>query len=793
MGTSVIFFLEYFLLGEHARWTPLIGLTQTCRLRFPRIYRCFGTSRQHSPPISQARRVSRSIPESLCGGLSRHWWHILLLWLLVTGPILLSIVWFIQPTYEASSLLKIEPLEPELFSVSRGEVESQNSTHLKTQVTVLTSDNVLEPTVANALVKDLPMIKKSEDPKNDLRRKLKVGIIENTNVIRVALELPNRDEAVTIVAAVIQHYIEQYTDTNRQANRSLTLSMEKELKKLTEEIELKRRALKDLYEKGNVSLLKPEARLNVSNNDGNEVQPTFKSVPENHVQRMMAEMVATDLALIEAQAMLDVRSDEYRARLEDSQQPRQQVDSQLRARIEEIFKKDAEVVALKKVIDDTSDHLERIKRITRQPSDPARVAAQSRFDDLEQEYQDLWKSKYQEILGRLTGSSGDTQPLAKIQELKQKIDGLKKVKDKQAELFKVMEVDQKSTNSDKFDAAYQNYQLNSLLKREDIVRGRKEELTFEASRELYRITVIDHAGAPRTPYNDKRLKYIAAAPVGVMFMMLGLFLLFEIKAERVADPDSLSTRVRSEVYALPPLPTARSIRKASELDADDQIEHFIQRLDHLRFAVCGNPAALEKGRCVLITSAVGGEGKTTLAAQLAQRCGSAGMSTVLIDSDFRRAKLCTLLDVPEGLGLSDVLRDKATVDEVVIPIQGGVFDLLSAGTPIQDTGRLLHNPKFGQLISQLRQHYDLIIIDSPPVLPVPDALILGRWADGAVIAARFDISRFPQVERARRQLDNAGIAVLGTVINGMRHSASYYGRYTYSRRRSNEPDSSNAI
>ena len=58
-------------------------------------------------------------------------------------------------------------------------------------------------------------------------------------------------------------------------------------------------------------------------------------------------------------------------------------------------------------------------------------------------------------------------------------------------------------------------------------------------------------------------------------------------------------------------------------------------------------------------------------------------------------------------------------------------------------------------------------------------MILGRWADGAVLAARYDISRFPQVERARRQLDSAGIAILGTVINGMRHSDSYYGRYSY--------------
>ena len=181
-----------------------------------------------------------------------------------------------------------------------------------------------------------------------------------------------------------------------------------------------------------------------------------------------------------------------------------------------------------------------------------------------------------------------------------------------------------------------------------MVKKQLAQLRFEDSREHCRVKVIENADAPKSPSNNKRLKYMAAAPVGVMFLMLGLFLLIEIKAERVADPDSLSTRVRSEVYALPPLPTARSIRKLSESDADDQIEQFIQRLDHLRFAVCGNPGELGKGRCVLITSAIGGEGKTTLAAQLAARCGNAGMSTLLIDSDFRRASLCQLLDVPGG-------------------------------------------------------------------------------------------------------------------------------------------------
>jgi polysaccharide biosynthesis transport protein len=187
---------------------------------------------------------------------------------------------------------------------------------------------------------------------------------------------------------------------------------------------------------------------------------------------------------------------------------------------------------------------------------------------------------------------------------------------------------------------------------------------------------------------------------------------------------------------------------------------------------------------VLITSAVGGEGKTTLAAYLAARCGKAGMSTLLIDADLRRSTLCRLLEVPEGLGLSDVLKGEATFADVVIPVQDGTFDLLGAGDPILDTSRVFQGSELGSLMAKLRQKYDLIIIDSPPVLPVPDALILGRWADGAVLAARYDSSRFPQVERARRQLDNAGIAIMGTVINGMRNTDSYYGRYSYSRKRS---------
>jgi capsular polysaccharide biosynthesis protein len=166
--------------------------------------------RLEADPLFSRDRSSAKSPAIKSRGVlrrvARRFGQLLLLWLVVSIPIVLVINRVIQPTYEASSLVKIEPVDPQLFSsLNRG--ESQSSAYLKTEVAVLTSDKVLEPAVANALVFNLPVIKLSNDPKNEIREKLKIGILENTNLIRVALELPNREDAITIVQAVVQSYL----------------------------------------------------------------------------------------------------------------------------------------------------------------------------------------------------------------------------------------------------------------------------------------------------------------------------------------------------------------------------------------------------------------------------------------------------------------------------------------------------------------------------------------------------------------------------------------------------------
>ena len=92
--------------------------------------------------------------------------------------------------------------------------------------------------------------------------------------------------------------------------------------------------------------------------------------------------------------------------------------------------------------------------------------------------------------------------------------------------------------------------------KEDQVKEHLQQLDFETAQEKVRVVRVHDASAPIAPTDNKQFKYLVAAPVALLFMVLGLFFLLEVKEERVADPDSLSTRVRSEVYALPPLPIA---------------------------------------------------------------------------------------------------------------------------------------------------------------------------------------------------------------------------------------------
>ena len=338
-----------------------------------------------------------------------------------------------------------------------------------------------------------------------------------------------------------------------------------------------------------------------------------------------------------------------------------------------------------------------------------------------------------------------------------------------------------------------------MVTEEGVLKELQKELNerrIEKKSPIARVERVFMAAPTKQLNADRRNQAVILAPFATGFAILLLVVLLELRGARVSDPDELSARMNLQVIGVvPPLPQLRSsssgggggggsssgtaIMSNSEMKAQRQLDEFVQSLDHLRVALCArkDPWGRDK-HCVLITSACGSEGKTTLAAQLAERCVNAGLMTLLIDADLRNPTLSRMLDAVDSPGLINVLRGEMLAEDVVIVVgDAGGFHLLPAGTPKMDPSRLLQGDRLGKLLAQARESFDMIIVDAPPVLPVPDALTIGKWTDGAVLAVRYDTSRFPLVEKANRRLAHVGVPVIGAVVNGVRSMESSYGGY----------------
>ena len=210
----------------------------------------------------------------------------LLLWLVVSAPAMCLIWLFIQPTYEAFSLLRVEPSTLNLFAPSNN--QDNTTTHLpylQTQVQLIKSDRVLEMALANTDVATLPSIKQSSDPKYDLNKDLTVEQVQDAYLIRVALESKIPSEAAIIVNAVVNAYKKHTEAYAQSANRRLRESLETEERILLKKIDMTQNELKVLVQNGNVAVpaaKEKEPVLN-KNDDPAQPQPTFKNLGESHL------------------------------------------------------------------------------------------------------------------------------------------------------------------------------------------------------------------------------------------------------------------------------------------------------------------------------------------------------------------------------------------------------------------------------------------------------------------------------------------------------------------------------
>ena len=195
-------------------------------------------------------------------------------------------------------------------------------------------------------------------------------------------------------------------------------------------------------------------------------------------------------------------------------------------------------------------------------------------------------------------------------------------------------------------------------------------------------------------------------------------------------------------------------------------EQYRMLLHRLRFQRSQRGAVSEGGTVIAVTSALRGEGVTITAANLALTAARSGDSRVaLVDCDLRRGSAAQLFGIGARMGLSDLLAGRCEIGEAMGLSTEGKLAVIGAGKPPAEAAALLSGPRFTAMMGALRNLFDEIYLDVPPVLATADAGIVAHKSDGVVMVVRADRTPREQVDAAVRTL--AGAAVWGVVLNGV--------------------------
>ncbi len=313
---------------------------------------------------------------------------------------------------------------------------------------------------------------------------------------------------------------------------------------------------------------------------------------------------------------------------------------------------------------------------------------------------------------------------------------------------------------------------------------RSKEIDAKVGTELGNIQVVDYAKLPLKPYSpDIPLNILLASVVGMVFG-LGLAFLLEYLDNTIKRIEELSDRFHLPVLGVVPIVEADEAIKIGSLVRLNPTAGFSESIRTAKVSIQLSSSLDRPPKFLFITSTNAGEGKSTIAANLAQAFAS-DEKVLIVDADLRKPNLHRVLgkngngsSVDRKTGLSNYLTGTGVnvIQESGIPNLRVVY----AGPIPPNPSELLSSNRMRQFLSGVYEHYDRIIIDGPPALAFADALILGHYADGVILVSVLGQTHREALRVFRRNLENVGGRMIGTIVNKL-NQGSPYGYYKYYR------------
>jgi capsular exopolysaccharide synthesis family protein len=665
-------------------------------------------------------------------GLLRRW-HFVLPLALLAGAAGFAAGWLLFPSkFVAEGKLKVLPRDNE------GDLANA----LRTQASMVKSQLVLSEALKSPTVYGLPELAGKGMPVPYLQKALTVEYNQPTlgaDEVHVSLSGDRADDVKELLGEILL------------ADLKVNLAQEQE------------------------RLLFKLAQLEAKRKDWNqELLNARKALDSDPEQRQkIARLNAAEFELVRRRNKLADLSDKLtegkgREKRYQEQMKTAQGMAGLQAELEEELRKDAEYVTLRNGLRQVDEEIRGLRDTYSGAALERNLARpQARRAEILQSMKEIKDANLQIKLARLR---------AEIETMEEQIKGLEK--DLAAEQRRFEEIRIEDPTTDVQNKRFEVSRWEDKLKKLDTdIAALETELPARAPPADLRpaparVRILEEPTTPEARKTDKQWKMallFGAAPFGLVVL---LFLLAEYRSQRVYSSTAVAREPGLSLIGTLPAVSAAARRRGPSGSGPEQ-NALAEAVDRVRTSIL-HLARKEDLRVIMVTSAVGGEGKTTLASHLAASLARAWRKTLLIDADLRSPAASALFELPQEPGFSEGLRGEVEFDAAVRPTPLGRLWLLPAGRCDAHALQALAQDNVAAVFERLKEQFDFVVIDAGPVLPVADALLLGQHADAALFAVLRDVSRLPAVQAAQQKLESLGVRTLGAVVIGEQVDA--YGR-----------------
>ncbi|MBD2363322.1 polysaccharide biosynthesis tyrosine autokinase [Anabaena minutissima FACHB-250] len=307
-----------------------------------------------------------------------------------------------------------------------------------------------------------------------------------------------------------------------------------------------------------------------------------------------------------------------------------------------------------------------------------------------------------------------------------------------------------------------------------LLQSKLEEARIAEAQKVSNLRIIEIAQAPTAYAYPKRSVVLVIAMFFGSILATGIVLLLELMDNRLYDVADAEELLKLPLLGvLPRLPATKLTLEPAEKFLDDVglVEPYRMLLKNLEFR------SSDKLQIVVVSSTISGEGKSVVVSHLGAVAAMLSRRTLIIDADLRRPVQHTLFNLPPKPGITDVLNGNRTLLSAAQSTDIENLFVLTCGELHGRPSQLLESKAMKSLVAEAALHYDLVIIDTPPLGVCADASTLSQYSDGVIMTTRPSVTLKESLQRAVAELNQNRIPILGVVINGMETETEKYYRY----------------